>query len=122
MLCPVLDIDAEIPLEIINLALLSEIEKLKPFGLGNEEPLFVSRNAMVSDISFVGKEQQHAVIKFYAPQGENHVLKSILFGGAENELVRNLKLGDKLDLVYALKKNEFNGTTSVELIIKDLKK
>lgn len=119
MLIPVLDIDMKIPLEVVSLDLLNEIDKLKPFGLGNEEPLFASLGVGVADISFVGKEGQHAIVKLYTDAGN---VKAVYFNSAEDEVVKSLKFGDKIDVAYTLKKNEFNGKTSVDLFVKDLRK
>ena len=111
-----LDIDMEIPVNIINLDFVEELEKLAPFGMGNNEPLFISKNLGVADVSKIGAEGNHLKINFY----ENGVYyKGIYFNGAEE--YANLKMGDQVDVVYYLKKNEFNGKIYVDLNIKDLK-
>ena len=46
--------------------------------------------------------------------------KAIWFRGAERGI--NLDVGDKVDLAYMLKKNEYRGRVYVDLVVRDLKK
>ena len=97
--------------------LLNSIDKLKPFGLGNEEPVFMSDNVGLMDITLMGKEKQHVSLKLYK---QNKYYKAILFSGAE--LVKDLAMGDKLDVVYTIKRNNYNGNESIDLMLKDFKR
>lgn len=117
LLCETLNIDLKIPLTEVSMALVDDLDKLKPFGLGNEEPVFVSENVGLMDVSFMGKDKQHVALKLY-DQGKYY--KAILFNGAE--LVGDLVFGDKLDIVYTIKRNSFNGHESVDLILKDFRR
>jgi len=42
---PVLDVDADLPLDQVTPELFGILRKLEPFGVGNPEPVFVARNA-----------------------------------------------------------------------------
>ena len=117
LLIPEILIDLDIPAKIIEPNLLSEIDKMKPFGMGNEEPVFAAKNLGVSEISLMGKENQHARIKFYK---DGKYLKGVLFDGAKE--AEKYKYGDVIDAAFYLKKNEYNGSIYVDLIIKDMKK
>jgi single-stranded-DNA-specific exonuclease len=117
LLTPVLKIDLEIPVNLINVALLDKVDMLKPFGLGNEQPVFVSRNLSIVDVSKVGRDNTHLVLKLSDGVG---TYKSIWFGGVG--LAPELCLGDKVDVVYTLNRNDYNGRTYVDLVLKDLKK
>ena len=44
---PMLQVDAEIPLETLSLDLYHAIERLEPFGCGNSTPILTSRNVQV---------------------------------------------------------------------------
>ncbi|MEK7334025.1 MAG: single-stranded-DNA-specific exonuclease RecJ, partial [Candidatus Binatota bacterium] len=48
-LIPVLEVDAELEFSEIGLSLVRHIETLKPFGIGNPEPLFVTKAVEVSE-------------------------------------------------------------------------
>ena len=54
---PVLNVDLKIPSDILNVKLLSEIEELKPFGMGNEQPLFLTENFVIVNSDIIGKDK-----------------------------------------------------------------
>jgi len=114
-LVPQLFVDLEIPLSLINVDLLKEVDRTKPYGIGNPEPLFLSRNIGVAGSNFVGKDSSHLSLRLF--DGQN-TYKAILFD-ARNLGVLGFDLGTKLDVVYTAALKEFNGKTSVDLIVKD---
>lgn len=116
LLQPVLNVDLKIPLTLINMSLLDEIEKLKPFGLGNEEPTFMSENVGVVDVNLLGRENQHLGLKLY---DNGNFYKAIIFNGGEN--AKSVGFGSKLDLVYNLRKNEYNGNKYIDIVVKDFR-
>lgn len=116
-LVPVLDIDMGIDLNNVNLDLANQLLKLEPFGLGNEEPVFCSRNVGVVATDRVGREGQHLSVKFFT---ENGFFKGIMFGPISDDL--KIAPGDKVDVAYTLSINNYLGRTSVDLIIKDIVK
>jgi hypothetical protein len=76
----------------------------------------MSENLGIVDVSYVGREKNHLSLRLYA--GGKHY-KAIYFGGAERG--KELDLGDKIDLAYTVKKNEFNGKVYVDLVVKDFR-
>lgn len=114
---PVLNIDLKIPAEILNVKILDEIDKLKPFGMGNEQPLFLTENFVIVNSDIIGKDKTHLKLKLY---DGNRYHKAVYFGGARYE--KELTVGDKVDLVYMLNKNEYNGNTYLDLVVKDFRK
>lgn len=109
---PQLVIDLEIGLSDINLELVEQLSLLQPFGQDNPEPVFVSFAVPVIDIVTMGQESQH--IKFRVGD-----FWALAFDGVKK--YPEVKLGDKIDLVYTLDINKFNGLTEPQLRIKDLK-
>ena len=59
---PTLDLDAELPFEQITPDLFQAIHRLKPFGMGNPEPVFASRNLVLMAPPRVMKEK-HVKLK-----------------------------------------------------------
>ena len=51
--------DLEIEPSDLTLELAEEIAKMEPFGEGNKEPVFMFRNATLSDVRFLGQESKH---------------------------------------------------------------
>jgi single-stranded-DNA-specific exonuclease len=54
-LTPLLTLDAELSMEELSLALVKEIERLAPFGIGNAEPALLMRNLRVLEARTVGE-------------------------------------------------------------------
>ncbi len=55
-LAPTINVDAQAPLAEMNWQLYKSLEQLAPFGFGNREPLFVSRQVLVREARIVGNE------------------------------------------------------------------
>lgn len=109
-----LKIDCEIPIEIIDINLFNEIQKLSPFGMKNPIPVFLSKGLEIKNLKFVGKNSNHLKIDFIHG---GKIISGILFN-FDTEL--NLKVGNVVDVVYSLDVNEWNGNRKIDLKIKDL--
>ena len=114
-LIPSLDVDVELPLDIVDIELLSEVEGLKPFGIGNKTPVFVSKEVTLTGFDIVGRDSKHLTLKLLF-NGKNY--RGIFFGKAY--MARELTVGDLIDIAYTAEKNEYNGRTYVNIVIKDL--
>ena len=113
---PTLNVDMQIPLEIVDIKFANKLEKLKPFGIGNKEPVFLSENVRVVDVNKVGRDGTHLSLKFST---NSKTFKGIFFGGTQNHA--DLEVGDKVDVVYVLRKSEFRNREYVNVVVKDLK-
>ena len=109
-LLPLIEIDAPLNFSEIGFPLARELDVLKPFGVGNPEPIFVTTGAEVCERRvFSGGVR-------YRLRQAGRVIGGVLFGVGDDFPGRP---GDRLDLVYRLSENEWNGATSVELKIVD---
>jgi len=80
----VLHVDAEVPLPMLSLSVVEDLEKLEPHGMGNPRPLFLaSRVRVVGEPRAVGDQKKHLQLKF--GQGGS-VFKAIGWNLAELEL------------------------------------
>lgn len=52
-------LDAKVELQQLDLNLWEELDKLKPFGIGNPRPKFLLPNTRLSDVRTVGKKNSH---------------------------------------------------------------
>lgn len=116
-LIPSINVDLSIPVSVISEKLVDSIDKLKPFGLGNEQPVFLTKDLGVSSCDIMGKDRQHLKLSLY---DGNKYYKAVYFGGVKS--CKDLDTGSKIDLVYTLKKNEYNGNKYIDLIVKDFRK
>jgi len=117
-LAPKITIETEIGLSEADFDLFETVEKFAPFGEDNEEPVFLSRGVLIVDSMMMGMENQHLKLKI---RDERSAFKTALaFGGAEKW--GSLKIGEKIDIVYTVDLNRFNGREEIQLKIVDLKK
>lgn len=129
-LTPTLDIDLEINFSDVSEELHQALQKLKPFGVGNPQPKFLTKNLTVVNVWNMGSDGQHLKLKLHpvkSSQGEFNGVKSedkILFDAVAFSVIdewKKIKVGDEVDLVYYIDMNEWNGNRSIQLKIIDLK-
>ena len=106
--------DAEVQLSDLKAELLKNLEDLQPTGYGNPEAVFVSRNVRVTNSRGVGSEGKH--LKLVITDG--HVSFDVI-GFRLGHLQSDLPT--KVDMLYTFESNEFNGRTTLQLNLKDLK-
>ena len=111
-LLPVLEVDAELKLSEISLPLLAELDVLKPFGVGNPEPLFMTTGAEICE-----RKTFSSGVRYRLRQA-GRALSGVIFG-APDEIAG--VPGQLVDVAYRLTQNDWNGTSSAELRIADLK-
>jgi len=116
-LTPKLMIEAELGAEDLNLETWREVRTLGPFGAGNPEPIFVTTDVEVSGKQVMGSDGRH--LKF-GLKGFGNNIEAVSFGANEVWL-KEIESGQKLDIAYHLKINQFNGRTSLQLRLLDLK-
>jgi single-stranded-DNA-specific exonuclease len=109
-------VDVEISLNLVNIDFYREIEKLEPFGIGNPQPTFLTKSLTVQDIRLVGADGKH--LKLYLrDESSGLAVSAIAFGFGEKN---KLKIGDKVNAIYTISADEWNGNTKVSLKIKQL--
>lgn len=121
-LIPEIVVDAEINLSDIDQKLIRVLNQFEPFGPQNMTPVFLTKG--VKDTGYakgIGQNETH--LKLFVKQlqgiGNSQGFSAIGFNlGAKLELVKNQKL---FDMVYSIDENEFNGTITVQLRLKDLR-
>ena len=114
-LLPILNIDLELSVEQVDAALLDELERLEPTGLGNPQPLFLLRNLPVKAVRCVGKLGKH--LSFHFASSTGRYLRGIAFNQGE----RKEHAGTKVDLVTYLENNYWQGRRSINLNIQDFR-
>jgi single-stranded-DNA-specific exonuclease len=114
---PEISFDAEAPLGQFDLAVMSQIEQLAPFGMGNPRPVFCAMGVeMLEAPKLLGESGRHMSFKF-AQHG--HLMRGVAFGQAEEWLPQLASVEGKIDLAFRPVINEFRGYRSVELQLVD---
>ena len=118
MLIPEIAIDAEINLSDITPKLTRILKQFEPFGPQNMTPVFLTKN--VKDTGYaqkLGADEEH--LKLFVRQNNSEGMAAIGFGlGNKMELTANKK---PFEAVYCIDENEWNGKTSIQLRLKDIK-
>lgn len=114
-LVPSIEVDMEIDSNFISVDLIDCIKKLEPFGEGNNVPLFIARNLILKSARTMGQKNNH--LKIYCENQNNKSLECVFWN--HNEL--NIQQGKTFDVVFYPKQNIFNGITTIQLDIQDLK-
>ncbi len=120
-LSPQIEIDAELTFKDLEQPKFFNILKqFAPFGPENMKPVFVSRNVRDAGTSkLVGKEQEHLKMDLVDESGSRFVFNGIAF--RMGDYYEHLKSGQPLDICYTLEENTFNGKTTLQLMIRDIK-
>jgi single-stranded-DNA-specific exonuclease len=117
MLTPVIDIDVPIKLDAITPKFVSILKQMGPFGPENQRPVFEARNVYVFN-SLSNFKDRH--IKFLVMQeGSDSVFQAVGFDMAD--YYDRISKGDIFRMAFTIEENIYNGTTSVQLRIKDIK-
>ena len=117
---PQIDIDAVIEFKDITPKFFRVLKQFGPYGPGNMKPVFESKNVYDYGSSrLVGKDQEHLKLELTDSSSEN-VMSGIAF--RMHEFNDHLKALNPLDICYTLEENTFNNNTSIQLMIRDIKK
>ena len=110
--------DMEINFKDIDMKFVKSLELFEPYGYGNEEPLFVSKNVKVNDINRMQKNNKlHLRLDLMQ---DNRKLNGIIWNSSEEE-VQKLLSSNYIDIIYKLKVNRFNGNEDARIYIEKYK-
>ena len=109
-LIPTVPYDAELSAAEIGEALPLELQRMKPFGMGNPEPVFLLKGAQVAECRLL--RGGHLKLKLSCG-GQS--FDAIGFGLADKAVS-----GGRIDLLFSAGINLWQGKRSLQLIVKDL--
>ncbi len=116
---PQIDIDSLLEFKDITPKFFRVLKQFAPFGPGNMKPIFASKKVFDFGTSrLVGKDQEHLKLELVDSSSEN-VINGIAF--RMHEYNAHLKALNPLDICYTLEENNFNGNTTIQLMIRDIK-
>ena len=108
-------IDYELSLNQINIDLINDIEKLKPYGHMNEKGLFALRDVEFSIINTYGEKNN--IIKLLLKK-DNYKQYATLFCDSL-QFKKSTENSQKIDILYNLSTNEYNNMQNIDMIIQD---
>ncbi len=117
---PVINIDAELDAADATLALVSDLKKLEPYGMGHPRPVFATRNLRLIGAPLVMKER-HLKLRLNQATGGTP-LEAVWWDGVNGLGEATLQAADRIELAYTPELNTWRGDTRLQLIVKDLHK
>lgn len=115
---PQINIDMELNFGDIDEKTIRILKQFEPFGPQNMHPVFVTKN--VNDTGYgkpMGLNNEH--LKLFVKQNNSAGFPAIGFGlGQKHGLVSNRK---RIDIIYTIDENEWNGKTSIQFNLKDIR-
>lgn len=111
-----LSIDSELNFSEINWDTLKIIEKFRPFGVGNYEPVFLIKNLKLKKALLIGKQKKHLKL-LVSSEDSSPSFEVLAFG--QGHLFSEFATGSRIDLACTLQKETWNGNSKISLKMKD---
>ena len=126
-LIPQINIDTEINFANISAKFIRIVKQFAPFGPHNMKPVFCTRRLrdFRSQSRLIGKDNTHA--KLVLTQDNKIFFDGVAFCSGYmrdynmEKIINHLRSGGYIDICYTMEENSFNGTTTNQLMIRDIK-
>jgi single-stranded-DNA-specific exonuclease len=115
LLIPEIIIDTPVSFAAVTTSFYNIICQMEPFGPENMRPVFIAQNVMDTGYSKIVKELH---IRFVVKQG-NITFTGIGFNMATK--FHLLQMQQPVDMVFTIDENEWNGTTTLQLKVIDIR-
>ena len=112
----VIDIDLELSIDEVTEDILEDMKKLSPYGLENQQPLFIDRGVHIKNIEKFGVEGRH----FNGILEKNKKEYPFIAFNLSNEIDKK-NIRDKFDIVYYPEKVIVKGKEKYNIRIKSIK-
>ena len=116
-----IDVDSKLQLSDITPKFFRILNQFEPYGPHNMTPVFVSEDVIDAGTSRkVGQNEDHIKLELVEPNGSYLKFSGIAFSQADK--FHLIESGLPFDICYSITENEFRGRTSVQLLVRDIKK
>ena len=118
LLIPEISVDLEMNFSDLDEKFMRILKQFEPFGPENMTPVFLSKNIIDSGYAkTLGNDAEH--LKAFVKQNNSPNFNAIGFGlGDKIDIVKNR---NPFEAVYVLEENEWNGTVSLQLQLRDVR-
>lgn len=108
-------IDAAMPFEYVTEELIGDLERLEPFGQGNEKPQFAQKSMTVRSVRVMGRNRN--VVRLSLANERGFSMDGIIFGDGDAFLE---EMGHRrgIDIIYYPTVNEYNGNRTLQVVVK----
>ncbi|MGF7138941.1 single-stranded-DNA-specific exonuclease RecJ [Roseimarinus sediminis] len=116
-----IDVDAKLQLSEITPKFTRILKQFEPYGPHNMTPVFITEDVFDAGTSrVVGKNGEHLKLDLVEPNGSSKRFPGIAFSQADKFPL--IESGLPFDICYSIVENEFRGRTSMQLLVRDIKK
>ena len=105
-----LRVDVEVLPDELDRDFIKQLDVLRPFGPGNQKPLFLLRNALVKSSRLVGKNKEHLKLDI---EGRGADIQCIGFGLHAQQHAAGC--GNRVDVFFFPEMNTWNDTERIQL-------
>ena len=109
-----LALDEELDLEALTIDVVKNFERLAPFGMDNQKPVFYIRDFQVENARAMGASNAHLKLKISRGTSNFEV---VAFG--KGSLAAEFSQAKGLELAVTLSVNQWNGQTTLQLMMVD---
>lgn len=115
------NIDLKLKFNQITHKLLRELQLLEPYGQENWQPVFIATDIKIIDQKLIGNGEKHLKFRLQDPTDEKkQIFDAIGFQLAEKN--KDLKPTDRINIVFNLELDTWNGNERIQLKLIDLEK
>ena len=116
---PPITIDAELPHNYLTPDLLTVLDTFEPYGEGFPQLKFAAKDMKITAAAIMGKTQpQHLRLTLSCGPYK----WTAIYWQAADKLHTEYAIGDRVDAVFTVSRNTFNGNTVPQMIIQDMVK
>lgn len=123
-------IDMQLPLEYVTMNMIQELSIIKPFGKGNEKPIFAEKHLKINKLQILGKNGN--VLKLTITNSSSYTMTAMIFSRVIDfmeflknkfgqEEINKALVGEKNNIeimaTYYPTINEFNGNSQIQIVI-----
>ncbi|HRZ90523.1 MAG TPA: DHHA1 domain-containing protein, partial [Spirochaetia bacterium] len=114
-----LSIDAELPHDYMKPEITDLVDRFEPYGEENGPLVFLTRDVPIASMELVGKKEQNHV-KMLLDYGKHRW--PALFWSAAERVERDFSRTDRVDVVFQVGRNYWNGMEQAQLVVMDVRR
>ena len=115
---PMIEVDAKVDFKDVSWDLYEKLLCFEPHGIGNQKPVFMAKNMQVLNAYGVGADKKHLKMKIKSDSG-GKIFDVIGFNHGHR--IEELQGNGKMDVVFELDVNEWNGERMLQLRLVDFR-
>ena len=105
--------DAYLSPEDINIAQANELLMLEPYGVANPSPMFFMKDTVVRDVISLAEKHTKLIL-----EKDGSIMTALYFGHSRSSLP--IYKDDTIDIAFTMGINEFRGVTEAQIIVRDI--